>query len=207
MGHLGSSFLLSVSSNIDNFALGIAYGAKNLKIGILSNLTIAIFSAIGAFLSMSLGEKLGRFLSADLANLLGFIALLSVGFWGLWDTFRLHKKEVINQKNPSVNQLDYTIFIEKPETADLDNSHFIDVRESLTLALALTINNVAGGFGAGLSGLNIPVTTFLTFLFSLLAIKFGYFMGKKFTSRISAKWSGIISASLIICLAVYEYFI
>ncbi|MBN3947036.1 MAG: manganese efflux pump [Nostoc sp. NMS7] len=207
MGHLGSSFLLSVSSNIDNFALGIASGAKNLKIGRLSNLTIAIFSAIGAFISMSLGEKLGRFLSADLANLLGFIALLSVGFWGLWDTFRLHKKETLNQKTPSVNQLDYTIFIEKPETADLDNSHFIDVRESLTLALALTINNVAGGFGAGLSGLNIPVTTFLTFFFSLLAIEFGYFMGKKFTSRISAKWSGIISASLIICLAVYEYFI
>ncbi|MHC5832947.1 MAG: MntP/YtaF family protein, partial [Nostoc sp.] len=94
-------------------------GAKNLKIGRLSNLTIAIFSAIGAFISMSLGEKLGRFLSADLANLLGFIALLSVGFWGLWDTFRLHKKETLNQKTPSVNQLDYTIFIEKPETADL----------------------------------------------------------------------------------------
>ncbi|MHC5671569.1 sporulation membrane protein YtaF [Nostoc sp.] len=207
MGYLVSSFLLSLSSNIDNFAVGIAYGAKKIKIGIFSNLTIAIFSAIGAFLSMSLGEKLGRFLSAELTNLLGFIALLSVGFWGLWDTFRLHKKETLNQKNSSVNQLNYTIFIEKPEIADLDNSHFIDVRESLTLALALTINNVAGGFGAGLSGLNIPVTTFLTFFFSLLAIEFGYFMGKKFTSRISAKWSGIISASLIICLAVYEYFI
>ncbi|MEH2336361.1 sporulation membrane protein YtaF [Nostoc sp.] len=207
MGYLVSSFFISFSSNIDNFAVGIAYGAKKIKIGILSNLNIAIFSANGAFLSMSIGEKLGRLLSAELANLLGFIALLSVGLWGLWDTFRFHKKEILNQKKPSGNQLDYTIFIEKPETADLDNSHFIDVRESLTLALALTINNVAGGFGAGLSGLNIPVTTFLTLLFSLLAIEFGYFMGKKFTSRISAKWSGIISASLIICLAVYEYFI
>lgn len=61
MGHFLSSFILSVSSNIDNFAVGIASGVKNIKIGILANLVIAIFSAIGAYLSMSAGEKLGRF--------------------------------------------------------------------------------------------------------------------------------------------------
>ncbi|MHC5862902.1 sporulation membrane protein YtaF [Nostoc sp.] len=207
MGHFLSSFILSVSSNIDNFAVGIAYGVKNIKIGILANLVIAIFSAFGAYLSMSAGEAFGRFLSADVANFVGFIALLGVGLLGIWDTFRSKRQETVNRNKSSVNQLDYTIFLEKPELADLDNSRFIDFRESLALAFALTINNVAGGFGAGLSGLNIPVTTFITFLFSLLAIKFGYFMGKKFTSKISAKWSGIISASLIICLAVYEYFI
>jgi putative Mn2+ efflux pump MntP len=74
------------------------------------------------------------------------------------------------------------------------------------LALALTINNLAGGIGAGIYGLNIIYTTLLTVILSLAAIALGQLLGRKLTKNLSSKWSGIISAFLIICLVVYEYF-
>jgi putative Mn2+ efflux pump MntP len=80
------------------------------------------------------------------------------------------------------------------------------VKESITLAFALTINNLAGGVGAGLSGLSIPLTTAITFVLSVLAIICGYFLGEKFTTKLSGKTAGILSASLIICIAIYEFF-
>lgn len=205
MQHLLSSFFLSISYNVDNFAVGIAYGVKKIKIGISGNLIIAIFSASGTYCSMSLGAVFSKFMSANLANLIGCAALVAVGIWGLWDTLKteLQKKK---HKRKSSHELSYNAFIEKPERADLDNSLFIDFKESISIALALTINNLAGGIGAGLSGLDVNITTFLTFVLSLLAILLGYALGEKFTSRMSGKWAGIVSAFLIISIGVFEYF-
>jgi putative sporulation protein YtaF len=206
MGHLLSSILLAISSNVDNFAIGVAYGVKRIRIGIFSNLIIALFSGLGTYCSMSVGAMIGRFLSVHLAKFLGSGALVLIGIWGIWDALQTEEQEKRKQKKTSVNELSYTTFIKEPERADLDKSRFIDVRESITLALALTINNIAGGVGAGLSGLNIPMTTFLSFILSILGIFLGYFLGEKFTSKMSGKCSGILSALLIICIGIYEYF-
>jgi len=206
MRHLVSSFFLAISSNVDNFAVGVAYGVKKIKIGILSNLVIAGISALGTYLSMSVGEIISRFLSEDIANLLGSGVLLIIGIWSIWDTLRTEIEEKRNQRRSSVNELSYNTFIEKPERADLDDSRTIDVKESITLAFALTINNLAGGVGGGISGLNIAITTLLTFIFSILGVTLGYFMGERFTTKLSGKISGIVSGLLIICIAVYEYF-
>jgi putative sporulation protein YtaF len=155
---------------------------------------------------MSVGEIIGKFLSPNLSNLLGSGALLGIGIWGIWETFKAEKQEIRNQRHHNPDDLAYNTFIEQPEIADVDNSKFIDVRESITLAFALTINNLAGGIGAGISGLDVPLTTFATFIFSVLSIIGGYFIGKKFTAKMSGKYAGILSACLIICIAIYEYF-
>ncbi|MBO3459273.1 sporulation membrane protein YtaF [Aetokthonos hydrillicola Thurmond2011] len=204
--HLLSSVFLALSSNVDNFAIGIAYGVKRIKIGISGNFIIAIFSSLGTYCSMSIGAILAKFLSHNLANLLGSGALVAIGIWGIWDAIITERKEKRRKNKSSVNELSYTTFINEPERADLDKSRLIDVRESLTLAFALTINNIAGGVGAGLSGVNIFITTYLTFVLSITAIFFGYFLGARFTAQMSGKITGILSGCLIICIGIYEYF-
>ncbi len=212
MGHLLSSLLVSISSNTDSFATGIAYGVKKLRIGKLSNLTIASISAFGTYISLSIGTMIGRFLSVDIANLIGSVILIILGILGIIDAIKpiskkSHKNNKFNKENHHFyDDLDYTVFIEEPEKADIDKSNFIDIRESVTLALALTVNNLSVGVGGGISKLNIPVTTSLTFIFSILAISGGYSVGEKFAAKISGKWAGIVSGLCIICIGFYEYF-
>jgi putative Mn2+ efflux pump MntP len=70
----------------------------------------------------------------------------------------------------------------------------------------LTINNIGGGIGAGISGLNVTLTTGLTFVLAILALICGSALGDKFAKRMTDFWAGFSSASLIILIGIYEYF-
>lgn len=199
MGHLLSSVLLAFSANVDNLAVGIAYGVKRIAIGTLSNLIIAIVSAAGTYASMSAGKLISAVLPLNVANWLGSILLIAIGIWTIWDTYRT---KPTRQQDPS--DLAYTTFIADPARADRDHSRIIDAKESIVLALALTLNNLGSGIGAGISGLDIPLTTLLTFIFSLLAVTIGYFLGARFTTTLSGQLTGIASGLLLIGLGIYE---
>jgi putative Mn2+ efflux pump MntP len=241
MTHVFSSFLLSISSNVDAFAVAIAYGVKKLKIGIWSNLLIALVSTGGTVLSMSVGAVISRYLPNSAANFLGSGVLIAVGFWEIWDTLEREKKrtrsktrqkkmtralvaagaysyelsrdaatehELSAHSSPeSVPEFSYENFLENPEKADRDRSGHIDIKESIALAFGLTINNLGGGVGAGISGLNIAFTAVLTLIFSILSIVVGYVMGARITTKMTSVWTGILSGLLIVGLGIYEYFI
>ncbi|MBW4553508.1 MAG: manganese efflux pump [Aphanocapsa sp. GSE-SYN-MK-11-07L] len=92
MAHLFSSLLLSLASNVDNFAVGIAYGVKRLRISLLSNLLIALISGVGTLLSMSVGDVISSYLPNPVANGLGSAVLVAIGLWGIWETWKIEKK-------------------------------------------------------------------------------------------------------------------
>ncbi|OKH52688.1 hypothetical protein NIES2101_13695 [Calothrix sp. HK-06] len=239
--HVISALLLAIASNIDNFAVGIAYGVKKLKIGILTNLFIALVSAIGTYLSVAVGKDINHYLSINTANVIGSFVLVAVGAWSIWETLKLKRKKarkkarvregatyllassdqvmaptvsdtVYNDSSKDFSQeflheFSYEKFLEHPEKADLDHSGYIDVRESIALAFGLTLNNLGSGIGGGISNLNVWVTSLLVLVLSILGISMGYFLGNRFTGRISGYWSGILSGALVIIIGVYEYFV
>ncbi|MDF5727559.1 MAG: hypothetical protein PUP92_05850 [Rhizonema sp. PD38] len=115
MGHLLSSFFLAISSNVDNVAVGVAYGVKKIKIGILSNLVIAVISASGTSFSMSIGEIISKFLPAHVARLLGSGVLLAIGVWGIWDTLRTERQKKIEINLSSMNFLTIPLYKNQKE--------------------------------------------------------------------------------------------
>lgn len=225
--YLISVFLLAIASNIDNLAVAIAYGVKKIKIGSLSNLVISLVTGIGTYISISSGETISNYLDSNLSNLTGSSVIVTIGFWVIWDTRQKERKRKRNklklqQRVPvgieadkttsdSIEQfyqeVSYESFIAEPEKADKDKSGYIDVKESIALALGLTINNLLSGVGAGISGFHAIITSFLSFIFSLLAITGGYALGDRFKIRMSRLWTGILSGCLLIGLGIYEYFI
>lgn len=232
MAHLLSAFILCFSSNVDNFAVAVAYGVKKLRIGRLSNVLIALVSALGTLLSLSVGEVIGRYLSDQVANFLGSGVLIAIGIWGIWDTMERERKRQLAKLRqtrtrslvaagfdstqfiqsqavePSpMDSLSYEGFLENPEKADTDQSGYIDVREAIAIAFGLTINNLGTGVGAGISDFNVSFTTGLTFVFSLIAVAGGYYLGDRFTTRITGISAGVISGLMVIGLGIYEYFI
>jgi putative sporulation protein YtaF len=228
--HLLSALLLAIAVNVDNFAVGIAYGIKKLQIGWLTNLFIGLISAVGTYLAISVGNEIKNYLSVNVANVLGSLILIAVGVWSIRKTLKRQRKTARMRQEMSfsvaegssraisnssyddfsqefLQEFSYEKFLEHPEKADVDRSGYIDVQESIALAFGLTLNNLGSGLGGGISNFNVALTTFLVFTLSLLGISGGYFLGDRFTTKISGLWAGILSASLVIITGVYEYFV
>lgn len=193
MMHILSSLLFALSANIDNFVVGLSYGLKKIRIGLMSNLLIALISLIGTVLSMLVGKIIFKFIPENMSNSLGSIMLILIGSWilvkPLWEN--KHSDDIL----------------ENPERADVDNSLSIDAKESIALAFALTINNVGLGIGASITGLNIVITSLFTFIFSLLMVKIGYICGSYYLSKVFSKKATFVSGLIIIALGIYEMFI
>lgn len=181
-----SSLLFAVSANADNFVVGLSYGIKKIKIGVVSNLLISFISVSGTALSMLLSRFIVGPIPENISSFLGSIMLILIGVWTVVKPFV--------KKVRSVGILDH------PEIADRDNSSTIEAKESIALALALTLNNVGLGIGASITGLNIVVTSIFTFAFSLLMIVGGYFLGSHYLSKVFNKRATVISGLLIIVL-------
>jgi putative sporulation protein YtaF len=206
--HLLSAVLFAFSSNIDNLTVGIAYGIKKTKIQLSGNILIAIITSIGTFLSMTVGRLITSIISVRVANSLGSIILVAIGLWFIFDFIRNERKNYNKSINTESSELlGYKKIMESPEIADVDHSGYIDVKEAVSLALALTINNLGTGVAASITGINIPLAVAATFIFSIVTLEVGGIIGNSAFSKIFGKYTNFVSGVIIVILGVYEMFI
>lgn len=208
-----ASAFISISSNIDNIGVGLAYGIRGVRIPFISNILIATITGIGTFISMAAGNRIGNFFGGGSSNIISGLLLIIIGFV----SFLQRSEGFYNRKfarwvmSSNVVQ-NIGIFrkfvgvIDNPLLADHDESGHIDIFESIILALTLAVNNIANGIAAGLAGLSIYITTFLVIFFSVVSIWMGVGAGIKcrafWISKNAAKISGII----LVCIGLSEIF-
>lgn len=198
-----TSLLFAISANIDNFSVGISYGMKKIKIGLLSNLFIAAISALGTFLSMYAGRIISRIIPFNLSNALGGLILLILGLWQT--TEFLVNSHIIKLKMFSKDKkMNYEALLSNPEIADTDKSGCIDIKESVSLAFALTVNNFGLGISASMTGTEILSAVVFTFLFSILMLSMGYSFGERYLSKIAGKYASLASGMIILALGIYN---
>jgi putative sporulation protein YtaF len=196
--------LFVFTSSIDNFTVALAYGVKNIKISLFSNLVISIVSSLGTFISMSLGLALANLLAPHTANIFGSTILLLIGLWFLYDYYRSVKNIPSSNQSDSSNKRNCMNLLDNPEVADFDHSGTIDLKESFSLSVALAINNVGLGIGGSIAGLDIIRTTLFTFIFSIIVIPIGMFFGSKFLAKKLGNSAPLISALILIALGLFE---
>lgn len=201
MTHAFSTLFLPFSMTLDNFPLGVAYGIKGVRMKAATILLITLMSAGGTLLGMVAGSYAGHWLSAAAANWIGSAVFIALGLWTLWDTLQ-YKQHIHTPEAFSPAIALHALGGETP--AQLRH---VSIKESLVLALALSINNLGGGIGAGVSGLNLTGVTILTFLFGYLLLMLGYRLGTGFKTSLDGKWPGIVSGILMIGLGIYEVFV
>lgn len=201
--HIISSIILAFSASIDSLIIGLAYGIKKIKIGFISNIVIAIVITLGTFLSMYIGLILSKFIPKEFCSLIGSFLLIGMGLWMLYDEY----KKKVSENNISgelMDSLNYDEILINDKTADIDHSGNIDIKEAITLALALSINNLALGIGGSIAGLSIALTTIFTFIFSILTLLLGLKIGNSYLSKFFGKYSSYISAFIIIVMGLVE---
>ncbi|MCE5194283.1 MAG: hypothetical protein LLF28_02330 [Nitrospiraceae bacterium] len=210
--HLFSILLLSLSTSLDNFGVGIAYGMRAICIPLAANLFIAVLNSGGTFVSMLIGERIYHFMQPSIAAYVGSGIFFIAGSW-------LIIKYILKKLNNA--ELDADMIFEKAaipskcslgrKIVKLDKKSVIhlyckgntSIKEGFILALALTFSNLVTGIGAGLIGLNLTITTLGVFLFSILAISFGMriggYAGRRWFNGISDPLSGVLLVLIGIC--------
>ncbi|GAB1806168.1 sporulation membrane protein YtaF [Priestia megaterium] len=150
----------ALSSNIDNFGVGISYGVRKVRIKWLSNLLIAAICFLFSMVGITFGRWISTILpgvfhvivAVVLLTLIGIRIILLVG----------------SQRNDGIDQLDSTGQVKVRSIGWIESS---------VLGVALSANALTNGLGAGLLWLS-PLAISLTSAFgSFITVWLGVMVG------------------------------
>jgi putative Mn2+ efflux pump MntP len=188
-----NSIILSISSSIDSLGIGITYGIRNTKISFIGKFILLIISIIITYISLFLGNFLKLFLPDFIE---GFIGSGIFIFFGSYICFQSLKC-----------QNDSNIF-NNPISSDLDNSNTIDSKESLLLAIALSLDSFCIGICGSIININLMLFPIFVSIFQLIFLSMGIFIGRyihKFSNFPENIWS-LISGILLIIFGIFKFF-
>lgn len=196
-----SALLYSLSSNLDNLVIGIAYGVKKIKIGLISNLIIATVTSIGTLISMSVGKFISGFLPTSLTNMLGAVIIMLLGLYFLiQSTLKLIPKSYSN----SLALKNVDEIMDYAEKSDSDNSGTLNIKEAFVVSLGLMLNNLGTGLAASITGVNVSITVICTFILSIALLMLGKSIGHNVLGSVCGKYAPLISGVLLIILGIFE---
>ena len=202
--------LLVTALCLDAFTASLSCGISKTRMKWLSIVVISFVSTSVLAVSTGLSSLVRGFISAELSSGVSFALLLVIG---LIKSFEFLLKRWISKNDDRQNQLNLKLFdlnvvltvYADTNKADLDHSKSISLKESVYLALALSLDGFAAGFGWGLTPVNYLSLTALSLLSNILALSLGYFSGKwlNHKTKLDLSWLGGI---LLIALAFTKLF-
>lgn len=206
----------ALALNLDSFAVGVAYGVRNIKMPVTSLTITSIMSMIAITISMLLGNVVAGNFSSTFVNRLGGAILLFIGIWILIQSLRENngKKANANFARGIKNETDIQIHIrtlgiviQVPRElyrANMDQPSVMSRREVALLGMALAIDSFVAGFAVSMMGFNILYTTLGMGLGHFILTHFGLKIGKGFgTSRLNTKLT-ILPGFILIALGLFK---
>ncbi len=200
-----SIFILCLAPNLDNMVIGLAYGARKINVPFKSNFAIALFSGIATLLSSLLGSALANYIPSYTGNIIGGSIVGTMGLYTIISHLIKNKKDTGN-KHQNGNQyiVELRAVMDDPGIADKDYSGDISLKESILLGIALAVNCLGTGFGAGMTGVNIAVLTTAVIVFSLTTISLGAVIGRRWAAKFLGDQATILSGLLLLAVGIYQ---
>ncbi len=208
---LWTLLLFACALSLDAFSAGFAYGLREIKIPISSQLGFLATSTATVGIGILAGRFLSWYIPADWAGKSGGLILFVIGIWWL-----LRGKQVASeQREGSAKTLlrlqlaSLAVIIqvlEEPVSADLDASGVISVREAAVLGVALSMDALGASFAASLAGASGTMMILLIGLFQQLFLLVGICLGG-WTSCMSwlRRNSNIISGLMLCLLSLLRF--
>jgi len=206
--HILGAAAIAVSISLDAFAAAFAYGCKKIKIPLSSALIINLICTAVIGLSFIVGWALYDFIPGWFAAFLSFIILFALGIVKLLDSIT---KTIIRRHSDINKEIKLSLFNFKlilrlyadPEVADVDESKSISSNEAAVLAVSLSLDGFAVGFGAALLGFNMWAILLFSLLANGMALWLGGIIGNKAARklRFNISW---LAGVILIGLAVMQ---
>jgi len=196
--------LVASALSLDALTAGFAYGANKTKIPIRSALIInLICTGVTAF-ALFTGIILRPYLPSGLTVALAFVVLFAIGVIKLLDSIT---KSIIRKHNQLSREFNGSLLNFKfvlnvyadPEAADIDSSKSLSSSEAVLLALSLSFDGIAVGFGAALVSVNATALILWSLLTNVGFLMFGHHLGSRIFAKFNFSW---LSGVVLIVLAV-----
>lgn len=215
------SLMLSISSSIDSLGIGITYGVKNVKISYKAKVILFTVSFFSSIISIWFGYLLKNFLSIYFAKYLGSFMLILIGIFLIFQNLKKEDKKTVKSDFINLDHSEEKIFsffikflgitiqiIKNPISSDFDNSKTIDIRESLFLGIALSLDSFCIGIGGSILGVNYSIFPFLVAFFQLIFLSLGNFLGRKLYKlrKLPDNIYSSISGLLLIIIGLFRIF-
>jgi putative sporulation protein YtaF len=203
------SLILVSSLCIDTFVASMAYGTDRIKIPLTSNIVINLICSLFLGLSLALGSVFRELLPTSMAIGLSFFLLFSLGIFRLFESFfKTYVQKFSNLGAPLTFKLfDFKFVLEiyaNETKADYDKSKKLTTKEAVYLAVALSLDSLAVGFGSSLIAINYFQVLVLSFIVGVCSLFLGVCLGKKFIEKVDINLSWF-SGSMLIILAILRF--
>ncbi len=169
----------ALSSSLDNLGVGISYGIRGIRIGLVSNLIMAAICFILSEAGIVGGQWISRILPGIFPTLVGAFVLIIIGIRIVLLALPRKKQLSESPAEPLSNGDSLKELLKNPEKADLDRSGEIGYLEAVVLGLALSANAVTNGLGAGLLGLSPLAIAVTAAIGSFITVWAGTAIGRK----------------------------
>ena len=202
------ALLLVVALSLDAFVASFAYGAQRIRIPYSSAAIISVICTAMLAVSLLAGSLLRPFLPQSLTKGLCFAILFLLGLVKLCDSTI---KTLIRKHKRMHRQVSFSLFSLKfildvyadPEKADRDGSRELSPAEAASLAVALSLDGLAVGFGAALMQVNFLMVMLFSLAVGMLAVRLGGKIGNRAAQKLPFDLSWL-SGALLIVLAILK---
>ena len=203
------SLLLVFSLCIDTFVASIAYGTDKIKIPFSSALIINGVCSLFLAFALFLGSVFKDFLSPSVASEMSFSLLFILGVYRIFESFSKAYIEKISHSDIPLTfkffDLRFVLQIYANETkADYDKSKVLTSKEAFYLAVALSLDSLAVGFGSSLGSVQYIEVICLSLVIGISALLLGSYLGSRFAQKVDIHLSWL-SGAILIGLALLRY--
>lgn len=199
-----NEILITLTVCIDTYLMAVNYNASGIKIPFLSGFILSFISSFILYLSLILADVLENIIPVQICSVIGCIILTAIGTVTIFKSMIRKIIKNLSERGDiciKMSRLGIAVRLYLDErTADADYSKVLSITESISLALALSIDSVAVGINAGFLGISSIKTAFFTLIINIIAIYLGSITGEKISSsKYELSWIGGI---MLIAVAI-----
>jgi putative Mn2+ efflux pump MntP len=181
-----AALLIGVVSNLDNLGVGVALGIRGTRIDAMANLIVAGITMAATAAAVMFGHVLSKLVPSAVTDWLGPVIIIAIGITTAFTSAR------------SPRLPDCAPAWRHARSAE----GVITWREAIVLGVALSLNNLGTGVGAGVSGIPVLATTVSAGLFSLVCVGGGSHFGRTLGRLVFERHAPLIAGMLLLAVGV-----
>ena len=197
------AILLVTALSMDAFIASFAYGTSKIKIPFQSDIVINVVCSSILGIALFAGSLISQFIPSIFTTSICFTMLLMLGLAKLFDSTL---KALIAPgdslaRNYEFEVSDFKFFLKvciDNTAADVDHSFELSPKESFSLAVALSLDGLAAGFGTGLVVANFGQIILFSLIVNMIAILAGCIIGNKVAEKTELNMSWLGGVTLIL---------